>query len=307
MIAGTKSTKALCTLLINSFLKPKKLVHSSINIVRRIQSPNLLVTYIRWLNFRVNPRSPLLITAFTLFGVGASKNTEMASNLTLADLLQNADQLFDESKYQETLDVLNNFEDQSSADIKWRLGRAMYKLSKVETKRKDELIRKGFALVDEALKINDQDFAIHKWFAILLDANSELDGIKARVSQLETVKKHMIKAVELNPEDPTSWHLLGNFAFGLADMPWYQRKVVSAIFATPPSGTYEEALEHFLKAEEKKPNFYSMNLLLIAKCYQHLKNNEKAKEYFTLAANVIVANEDDKKCKEEATNLLKKF
>lgn len=34
----------------------------------------------------------------------------MASNLTLADLLQNADQLFDESKYQETLDVLNNFE-----------------------------------------------------------------------------------------------------------------------------------------------------------------------------------------------------
>lgn len=58
---------------------------------------------------------------------------------------------------------------------------------------------------------------------------------------------------------------------------------------TFPSGTYEEALEHFLKAEEKKPNFYSMNLLLIAKCYQNLKNNEKAKEYFTLAANVVVA------------------
>lgn len=112
----------------------------------------------------------------------------------------------------------------------------MYKLSKVDTKRKEELIREGFALVDAALKINDQDFAVHKWFAILLDAKGELDGIKARVSQLETVKQHMIKAVELNPDDPTSWHLLGNFAFGLADMPWYQRKVVSAIFASPPSG-----------------------------------------------------------------------
>ncbi len=52
----------------------------------------------------------MLITAFTLFGLGASKTIEMASNLTLADLLQNADQLFDESKYQETLDVLNKFE-----------------------------------------------------------------------------------------------------------------------------------------------------------------------------------------------------
>lgn len=114
----------------------------------------------------------------------------------------------------------------------------MYKLSKVETKRKDELIREGFKLTNDALNINDQDFAIHKWFAILLDANAELDGIKARVSQLETVKKHMVRAVELNPDDPTSWHLLGNFAFGLADMPWYQRKVVSAIFATPPSGNF---------------------------------------------------------------------
>lgn len=199
--------------------------------------------------------------------------------------------------------------DQSTSDIKWRQARAMYKLSKVDSKRKDELIRRGFALVEEALKINDQDFAVHKWYAILLDANAELDGIKARVSQLETVKHHMIRAVELNPDDPTSWHLLGNFAYGLADMPWYQRKVVSAIFATPPTGndlqlfyflnfkykryffvgTYEEALENLLKAEEKKPNFYSMNLLLIAKCYQNLKNNEKAKHYFTLAANVTVA------------------
>lgn len=199
--------------------------------------------------------------------------------------------------------------DQSTSDIKWRQARAMYKLSKVDSKRKDELIRRGFVLVEEALKINDQDFAVHKWYAILLDANAELDGIKARVSQLETVKHHMIRAVELNPDDPTSWHLLGNFAYGLADMPWYQRKVVSAIFATPPTGndlqlfyflnfkykryffvgTYEEALENLLKAEEKKPNFYSMNLLLIAKCYQNLKNNEKAKHYFTLAANVTVA------------------
>lgn len=124
--------------------------------------------------------------------------------------------------------------------------------------------------------------------AVLLDAKSELDGIKERVTQLERVKKHMLAAVELNPDDPTSWHVLGNFAYGLADMPWYQRKVVSAIFATPPTGTYEEALEHFLKAEEKKANFYSMNLLFIGKCYYALKNNEKAKEYLTRAANVPV-------------------
>lgn len=82
--------------------------------------------------------------------------------------------------------------------------------------------------------------------------------------------------------------MLGNFAFGLADMPWYQRKIVSAIFATPPTGTYEEALDYFLKAEEKKANFYSMNLLFIGKCYYNLKKYEQAKEFLDRAANVQV-------------------
>lgn len=86
----------------------------------------------------------------------------------------------------------------------------------------------------------------------------------------------------------------------------YQRKIVSTIFATPPTGTYDEALEHFLKAESLEADFYSMNKLMIGKCYYELKNNEKAKEYLTKAANIPVENEDDRKCKEEAEALLKK-
>lgn len=178
---------------------------------------------------------------------------------------------------------------QENVDILWRQSRALYKLSGTSKAKKDECIREGFALIRKALALDDKNYACHKWMAVLLDAKSELEGIKERVSHLETVKAHMTKAVELNPDDPTNWHLLGNFAFGLADMPWYQRKIVSAIFATPPSGTYEEALEHFLKAESTKPGFYSMNLLFIGKCYQRLKNADKAKEYLTLASNINVS------------------
>lgn len=175
-------------------------------------------------------------------------------------------------------------------NILWREARAAYKLSTVTTNkaRKEELIRDGFALAQKSLEVDDKNYACHKWMSVLLDAKSELDGIKERVSQLENVKKHMQKAVDLNPNDPTNWYLLGSFAFGLADMPWYQRKVVSTIFATPPSGTYEEALAHFLKAEETKANFYSKNLLSIGKCYLALKDKGKAKEYLSRAANVQV-------------------
>ncbi|XP_055316045.1 regulator of microtubule dynamics protein 1-like [Sitodiplosis mosellana] len=231
----------------------------------------------------------------------------MAEEMDLQHLLQNADHLFDENQYQEAIDLLKTFPNQSDANIPWREARALYKLSKQNKAKRQELIREGFELIQKALELDENNYECHKWMAVLLDAKSELDGVKERITQLKNVKKHMQKALEMNSEDPSNWYLLGMFSFSLADMPWVHRKIMSTIFSTAPTGTYEESLDYFLKAEEKKANFYSMNLLFIGKCYYNLKNNEKAKEFLDRAANVQVLNEDDKKCKEEATTLLKKL
>jgi hypothetical protein len=44
--------------------------------------------------------------------------------------------------------------------------------------------------------------------------------------------------------------------YNISSMPWYQRKIASAVFATPPTSSFEEALIYFSKAEEVEPNFY---------------------------------------------------
>ncbi|XP_053687635.1 regulator of microtubule dynamics protein 1-like [Sabethes cyaneus] len=236
-----------------------------------------------------------------------TKMTEEAAK-NLADTIQHSDQLFDENNFQEAYDLLQKCSEREKYEIKWRVARALYNLSKtIPSPKKEEMIRESFQFATEALALNDNDYASHKWYSILLDAKSGLDGIKERVTQLENVKLHMRKAVELNPGDATSWFILGQFYYGLAELPWYQRKIVSTIFATPPTGTYEEALECFEKAESTKPNFYSMNHLMLGKTYQALKRTDKAKEFLTLAANVTVLNEDDKQAKEEAAKLLKKL
>lgn len=114
----------------------------------------------------------------------------------------------------------------------------MYELSKIDTKRKNELIRKGFELAEDALKLNDQDAGIYKLMVVLMDAKGELDGHRARVMQIETIKNHLIRAIEIDPEDAESRVLLGNLEYGLADMPWYKRKIISSILATPPTGNF---------------------------------------------------------------------
>ncbi|XP_055592853.1 regulator of microtubule dynamics protein 1-like [Uranotaenia lowii] len=267
----------------------------------------------------------VFLTSFSLWSSSSSKKakeeaaakqlaTEKAIKMaqeaakTIGETIQHSDQLFDENNFQEAFELLDKCPEREAYDIKWRLARALFNLSKTApSPRKEELIRESFQHAEDALALNDTDYASHKWYSILLDAKSGLDGIKARITQLENVKKHMLKAVELNPHDATSWYILGSFYFGLADLPWYQRKIVSAIFATPPSGSYEEALECFEKAESTKPNFYSMNHLMLGKTYLALKQNDKAKEYLLLAANVTVLNEDDKQAKEEAAKLVKKL
>lgn len=98
-------------------------------------------------------------------------------------------------KYQHT--VLNMFHVQDGKDVEilWRLVRAQYNLSKEKgttEAEKKSLIYEAYALILEALEIDDNHYATHKWMSVLLDARSAYDGLKARITQLERVKLHML-------------------------------------------------------------------------------------------------------------------
>lgn len=48
-------------------------------------------------------------------------------------------------------------------------------------------------------------------------------------------------------------------------MSWILRKAAAALYGEPPSGTIDEALENFLRAEELQPEFFSTNALYVGK------------------------------------------
>lgn len=50
------------------------------------------------------------------------------------------------------------------------------------------------------------------------------------------------KAIECDSGDSTSMHLLGQWCYSVVSVPWYQRKVATVLFATPPQSTYEEVI-----------------------------------------------------------------
>nr|KAG5703427.1 hypothetical protein BaRGS_022476 [Batillaria attramentaria] len=172
---------------------------------------------------------------------------------------------------------------------------------------KKKLVFEAFDAVKRALALNEKNFACHKWYAILMDKTAEYEGIKARISNAYVVKEHFMRAAELNPKDATTLYTLGVWCFLFADMPWYQRKIAAALFATPPTSSYEEALKYFHQAEEMDPNFYSKNLLYLGKTYSRLGNKKLAMLYLTRAHEYQLNTPDDREAHKEAGELLKKM
>ncbi|XP_029634856.1 regulator of microtubule dynamics protein 1 isoform X1 [Octopus sinensis] len=256
-----------------------------------------------------------LFTPVTLLAVSMASETQettpSASSeiLNFKEIFEKADQLHTAYETCKLYDLLKPYQNCEDDQLLWRLSRAAYDKAKREHNKdaRKTFMYESFGYAKRALALNDKNYACHKWYAILLDEIGQYEGLKIRISNAYLIKEHLLKAVEFNPNDATCWHSLGYWCFMFADMPWYQQKVASALFATPPTSTYEEAKKYFLKAEEIDPNFYSMNLAMLGKTLVRLNENDDARKYLNKVSSYAIRTVDDKKAHEEAASLLKKI
>ncbi|XP_067234289.1 regulator of microtubule dynamics protein 1 isoform X2 [Chanodichthys erythropterus] len=284
---------------------------------RRFVSRNVKI---RWMNERIwtdrirtsNRTASLLVAVTPLSFLIYERITHFASVRALEseEVLEQADYLYSCGETQKLHQLLLKHKDSDEAEFLWRLARAsrdLALLSSISAEEKKRLISEAFEYARRALEKNESSFAAHKWFAICLSDVGDHEGIKVKIGNSYIIRHHLERAIELNPKDATSIHILGYWCFAFAELPWYQRKVAAVIFASPPTATYEEALAFFLKAEEVDPNFYSMNLLMLGKTYMMLKDVQRAALWLTKARDYPAVTEEDKQVHKEALELLKKL
>uniref|UniRef100_A0A3P8ZFN9 Regulator of microtubule dynamics protein 1 n=1 Tax=Esox lucius TaxID=8010 RepID=A0A3P8ZFN9_ESOLU len=226
------------------------------------------------------------------------------------EVVEQADYLYSCGETEKLYQLLLQYKDSDDAEFLWRLARAsrdVSLLAHIAANEKKRLTYEAFEYTKKALEKNDACFAAHKWFAVCLSDIGDYEGVKVKIGNSYIIKKHLERAIELNPKDATSIHILGYWCFAFAELAWYQRKVAAMIFASPPTATYEEALAFFLKAEEVDPNFYSMNLLMLGKTYLAMKDTEKAVHWLSKAKEYPPHTEEDKQVHKEALDLLRKI
>ncbi|GAA6097945.1 regulator of microtubule dynamics protein 1 [Tachysurus ichikawai] len=258
----------------------------------------------------------LLITVPPLSYLGyetlrrASCSTVVFARDKAEEVVEQADYLYSCGETEKLYQLLLHYKDSDDAEFLWRLARASRDLSllpHITADQKKKLTYEAFDYAKKALEKNEVCFAAHKWYAVCLSDLGEYEGVKVKIGNSVIIRQHLERAVELNPKDATSFHILGYWCFAFAELPWYQRKVAAVLFASPPTATYEEALVFFLRAEEVDPNFYSKNLLMLGKTYSMLKDQGKALLWLNKARDYPAITEEDKQVHKEALDLLKQL
>ncbi|KAF5290828.1 hypothetical protein FQA39_LY14590 [Lamprigera yunnana] len=246
-----------------------------------------------------NLTSYLLLSFFSVFkklypySEKVNKSNRYWSRQSVPEIIEDADHLFVCEKYVEVYELLNRLKFSGDAQIHWRLCRALFKMSSNQGFSKDicrEMIMEAYDVMKIAVEVDPNNGNVHKWLAIIMDARAGLEGVGARIKSYEAVKEHLLKAVELNPNDVAVYYMLGRWCFQISNISWLQRKISSLLFCSCPTSTYEEAYDYFMRAEELQPKFYLPNLYMLGCTSLHLNQIFRAKYYLSVASELRPRN-----------------
>ncbi|KAK2520490.1 regulator of microtubule dynamics protein 3 [Columba livia] len=223
----------------------------------------------------------------------------------LAQVLQQADRLHrgDACQQREAFQLLlnNKLAYAEQKDFVWRLARAHSDMCEItgDADEKRSYAAEGKEELEMALQKWGESAECHQWYAVLCGQLSEHESIQKRIQTGYVFKEHIDKAIELKPEDPKSYYLLGRWCYQVSHLGWLEKKTAAALFEAPPTATVQDALQNFLRVEELSPGFSKAGRVYIAKCYRDLGNSSAAALWLDLAAELPVATKEDAESERE--------
>ncbi|XP_028983074.1 regulator of microtubule dynamics protein 2 [Betta splendens] len=238
-----------------------------------------------------------------------SKPDEEQPADSLSILLKRVDSLRQgtESDKRESFNILIEQREEfgQESTFLWRLTRAYCDVHDMSStlEEKKTYAEAGKKVGEDAVCLNPTCADSHQWYAIMCGIMAEYDTIQNKIKNGYIFKDHLDKAIELKPQDPLSYYLLGRWCYAVAQLSWIERKVAATLFGEPPSATVEDALKNFLKVEEISPGYSKLNYVFLAKCYKDLGQREQARKMCERACSMKAVSKEDEEAQKELVSL----
>ena len=193
-------------------------------------------------------------------------------------------------------------ENSSNVEVMWRLARCHYLLAKEaisDAGKRETHMRTALSLIEKAYAAQKDSFSVNKWFGILLGSMGEFISTKEKIGNAWKIKEFFDKALEIKPDDATTWHALGVWSWNVYNIGFMERGIASALFATPPSATVDDCEKCFMKSFELNSGDVA-NCLKLGDVYYAKKDWKEAKRFYTLASECEAKTANAKAMVEEA-------
>lgn len=217
----------------------------------------------------------------------------------------------EEHKYSEALGVFQELLKDDSTHI-GHLNYASISYSQAGTDQPTEAKRKDYfkTALDLAKKAIDKDAEsarAHYAYCIALGRLNEHADTRKKLRNARAIKKRAESAIELDPEMPGPYHVLGRWHRTFANFGTFERGLVDMIYGgMPEGGTYEEAVAYFKDAIRREPDnpwhFYE-----IARTYRDMDKTGYARSFAKKAVELSTHSQHMKEAQEKAGKLLEEL
>lgn len=192
-----------------------------------------------------------------------------------------------------------------NARLLCRIARQYRQLMTDATVREDELrlgaISLEYAQRAAALAPNDSEAQLSP--AISYGKMLPYLGTKEQVQDSPRIKEAADKAIELDPDNDTAWHVLGRWHQVLADLGSLKRTLGQLIFGKLPESTNEEAVTCFEKAIEINPH-RPRHYIELGRTYAQMGRSTEARQFIEKGLAMPDVEKDDPEIKNRGRETL---
>lgn len=207
-----------------------------------------------------------------------------------------------------TIDQYEFEYNKEEVEILWRLARGYFDLADQTSNEEEKkiYINQGLPYAKKALDLSPSSSKANHWYAVLIGQKGILEGTKQKILNSYDVQKYCLKAIEIDPYYDGSLHVMGRWHYNVADLSWLERTIASVVYAAPPKGSFNEAIDYFKRAIGVNPTDIR-HYLWLGKSYYAIGEKNKARDILTKSMSLSVSSESDKILREQAKKILDKL
>lgn len=171
----------------------------------------------------------------------------------------------------------------------------------------DSYYEESIDLAEQCLENFSESASCHYVYAVALGRSSEHKGPRTRIRTSREIKEHIEQALDLDPDHPGAWHLLGVWHASAANLSGGERFAANLLFGGAPEGASNEAAELALQqAIDLSPDRILFRLDL-ARFYRDMGWCEDAAQELEVILQMESQDQDDPRDKERAERMLSRL